>query len=256
MEISFCCYNLSKFWRRFNCNGGISCKSQIIELHMELLLFSQILHFLDFISFNNVLYRFNCLYGLYMLLICISAPKTIIHFEWYVVLCFSFSFFLSLFFNRPLVSLRLSSIKNVLMITWKCLMEKRKNRQFLDDYVATKFQSPSWLLEIKCLFVLFLMHLFKGKAFKPHIPQVSKHGHMSLFWLRPRYLFRWMQWILWKDHKWVSKRSTEALWEIFQNTWEQATSYWHIFVVAQKEIRVWSDSCFMHHDRVELSLFA
>ena len=97
----------------------------------------------------------------------------------FFVFCF-LPFFFFFFFNRPLVSLRLSSIKNVLMITWKYLMEKQKNHPFLDDCVGTRYQSPLWLLEIRCLFGLFLMHLFKEKAFKPHILQVSKLADPSL----------------------------------------------------------------------------
>lgn len=111
-------------------------------------------------------------------------------------LCFVLSYFLFLsFFNRPLVSSRLSSIKNVLMITWKYSMEKPKNHQFLEDCVATRYQSPLWPLGIKCLFGLFLMHLFKGKAFRPPILQVSKLRSCFSF-LRARFLFRWMQCIL------------------------------------------------------------
>lgn len=72
------------------------------------------------------------------------------------------------------MSLRLNNIKNVLMITWKFLMEKRRSHQSLADYVAARYQIPSWLLGMKCLFGLFLMPLFKEKAFKLHIPQVSK----------------------------------------------------------------------------------
>lgn len=122
----------------------------------------------------------------HILVIWISAPKRRTHLSDMRLFVFPFlSFFFLSFFNRLLVSLRLSSIKNVLMITWKYLMEKRKNRQSLDDYVATRYQSPLWLLAIKCLFGLFLMHLFKEKAFKLHILQVSK--------LRPCFSFQKIQ---------------------------------------------------------------
>ena len=66
------------------------------------------------------------------------------------------------------------------MITWKYLMEKQKNHQFLDDCVGTRYQSRLWLLETTCLFGLSLTRLFKEKVFKPHILQVSKLGDASL----------------------------------------------------------------------------
>lgn len=71
------------------------------------------------------------------------------------------------------MSLKLSNIKNVRMITWKFLMETQRSHQSLADYVAARYQIPSWLPGIRCLFGLFLMPLFKEKAFRPPIPQVS-----------------------------------------------------------------------------------
>ena len=151
-------------------------------------------------SFSNAPHGFLYLYVLsmfYWSVFLLQRKEPILSDMWFFIFLFlSSSFFFFFFLTRPLVSLRLSSIKSVLMITWKYLMEKQKNHQFLDDYVAARYQSPLWPPEIKCLFGLFLMHLFKEKAFKPHILQVSKSGPCFSF-LRSRFLFReWMQWIL------------------------------------------------------------
>lgn len=84
--------------------------------------------------------------------------------------------FLFIFFPRPSMNLRQNNIKNVPMITWKFLMVKVKNHQFWDAYVAIRYQILLLLLEIKCLFALFLMHQFKERAFKQRTLQVRKSG--------------------------------------------------------------------------------
>lgn len=90
--------------------------------------------------------------------------------------CARGKYFTGVFFSRLLMNLRSNNTKNVLTITWKCLMGRRTSLRSSAGSVGVLFQILSSPLEVKCSLGLFQMHRYKGKVSRLLTLQVSLVG--------------------------------------------------------------------------------
>lgn len=79
---------------------------------------------------------------------------------------------LRIYLDRPSMSLRLSSTRNVRMTTWRPSMGTVTQQPSWVDCVAVRSRSSWSPPATRCTSASFLMHRYNGRASKLHTPQV------------------------------------------------------------------------------------